>query len=497
MATNPTLPVSRLINVSVNLTPAAAAAQSLSTLLLLGSSSVIDVNERFRSYNSIEEVAADFGTTAPEYLAAVLWFEQSPQPASLAIGRWAQSATAGLLIGATLSAAQQALSVFTAIPDGKFGYAYDGGSVTNTAAINLSGATSLPNVAALITAQTPGITVAWNPGFQRFEATSLTTGASSAVSFFSSPTSGGTDISSILGMAQADSGAYTVQGIVPETALACVELFDLNYGQTWYGLFVIGTVDADVLAIAAFIEAAGNKHTYFVNTQEAGVLNSATTSDIASQLAALGYNRTWTQYSSSSLYAAISAAARILPTDYTGNSTVITLFYKREPGVVAESLNSTQVGALEAKNCNVFVNYNNNTAIIEPGVASSGLFLDIICGTDWFSLQVQAGLYNLLYTTPTKIPQTDAGTQQLVNVIEAICAQAVINGLLAPGIWNSGGFGVLNQGDQLVKGWYVYAPKVATQSQADRVRRKSVPIQVAAKLAGAVHTVAMTINVNQ
>src|SRR5665213_2775341 len=97
--TSPTLPVSRVINVSVNLSPSAAQAQSLSTLLLLGSSDVINTQERFRSYPDIESVAADFGTTAPEYLGAVLWFEQSPQPSTLAIGRWAKTPTNGVLVG--------------------------------------------------------------------------------------------------------------------------------------------------------------------------------------------------------------------------------------------------------------------------------------------------------------------------------------------------------------------------------------------------------------
>ena len=492
-----TLPVSRLINVSVNLTPAAAAAQSLSTMLLLGSSTVIDPVSRFRSYSTIAAVAADFGTSAPEYLAAVLWFQQSPQPATLAIGRWVKTASAGQLIGATLSAAQQLLSLFTSVPAGKFGYAYDGGSVTDTSAINLTGATSLPNVAALITALTPGIVVVWNAAYARFEATSNTTGATSAVSFLTSPLSGGTDISSRLGMTASNSGAYVSAGVIAESALAAVTLFDLNFGQQFYGLSVLGATDADVMVVAPFIEASGNKHVFFVTTQEAGVLVSNVTSDLASLLLPFAFNRTWVQYSSSSAYAHMSAAARILPTDYTGNSTVITLFYKQEPGVSAESLNPTQVGALEAKNCNVFVNYNNNTAIIEPGIVVSGVFLDIICGTDWYALQAQAALYNLLYTSPTKIPQTDAGTQQLVNVVEAVSAQAVVNGLLAPGVWNSAGFGNLNQGDNLTKGFYVYAPRVATQAPADRAKRKSVPIQVAAKLAGAVHTVAMTINVNQ
>jgi len=84
-----TLPVSRLISIAVSLTAAGAKAQNLSTLLILGSSTVIDVVERYRNYATLDAVAADFGTTAPEYLAAQLWFGQSPAPTSLLIGRWA------------------------------------------------------------------------------------------------------------------------------------------------------------------------------------------------------------------------------------------------------------------------------------------------------------------------------------------------------------------------------------------------------------------------
>lgn len=493
--TAPTLPISRLINVSVNLTPAGASSQNLSTLLILGSSPVIDVNERYRIYGGIDEVAADFGTTLPEYLAAVLWFEQTPQPASLLIGRWAQTNTKGKLSGGTLSAAQQLLANFTAIVNGEFTYSLNGGAPVTTPAINLSTAANLPAVAALITAVTTGLVVTWNSNFQRFEAESLTAGPTSAVSFFSTP-GGGTDISGMLGMTAA-AGAYQAAGMSAETAVACAALFDGNFGQTFYGLTMIGVANADHLAIAAYIEAGNNKHVYFVTTQEAGVLNSATTADIAYQLSQFAYKRTWVQFSSANPYAAVSAAARILTTDFTGNNTVITLMYKQEPGIIPESMNVTQVSALEAKKCNVFVEYNNATAIIEQGVTSSGIFLDIITGTDWLALTVQTALYNLLYTSTTKIPQTDRGSVQMVAVIEAICAQAVVNGLLAPGKWNSSGFGILAQGDFLAKGYYVYAQPVADQLLTDRAARKAVPIQVAAKLAGAVHTIAMSINVNQ
>ena len=99
------LPVSRLIDVTINMSPLAAQGANLNTALLLGASPVIDTNERMRSYGSIAEVSSDFGTTAPEYLAALLYFQQTPQPSELKIGRWAKTATSGLLRGAALRGA--------------------------------------------------------------------------------------------------------------------------------------------------------------------------------------------------------------------------------------------------------------------------------------------------------------------------------------------------------------------------------------------------------
>ena len=490
------LPVSRLINVSVQLTPAGAQAQNLSTLLILGSSAVIDPVERYRDYASIDAVAADFGALAAEYLAALLWFEQTPQPTTLRIGRWAASATSGKLNGASLSAAQQLLTNFTAITSGGFTYTRNGGAATNVTGLNLSGATTLNGVAALITAALTGATMVWNAVYSRFELTSSTTGPTSTISFLTAPVTG-TDISGLLGMLASSSGVYRADGVAAETALACVQLFDQSYGQAWYAAVVCGAVNSDHLAIAAYLEATNTKHLYGVTTQEAAVLVPSLTSDIAYQLKALDYDKTMVQYSSSNPYAVVSALARLLTVDYTGNATAITLMYKQQPGIVPEQLNVTQAGSVEGKNCNVFVGYNNDTAILQRGVAASGTFLDIVTGTDWMAVTIQNSVYNLLYTSTTKIPQTDAGTQLLTTTIEAVCAQAVTNGLLAPGVWNSNGFGLLKQGDFMPKGYYIYAPKVSTQNPTDRAARKSVPIQVAAKLAGAVHDVNIAVTVNQ
>lgn len=493
------LPISRLVRVSVNMTPLAAQAQNLSTLLILGDSAVIPIAERIRTYNTIAAVAADFGTSVPEYLAALLWFEQSPQPTELKIGRWAKAATKAQLIGATLSNSEQAIATWNAVTDGSFKISFDGVEVevdcgTFAGETNLNGIATV--IATALNAAEAGATCVWNATFERFEITGASTGATATISFLSAPATG-TDISNMLGMRSTSSGAFVSNGVDLETPADAVADFDINFGQTWYGLLMPGITNDEHLDVSAYIEAANNKHVYGITTQEAGVLSSASTTDIAYLMEAVARKRTAVQFSSENAYAAASLYGRILTTNYNGNNTVITLMYKQEPGIVAETINETQLGILEGKKCNVFVEYNNDTAIIQPGKMSSGDFIDEICGIDWLAITIQNAVYNLLYTSPTKIPQTDEGNHRILTTIEAVCSQAVVNGLLAPGVWNSNGFGTLKPGDFIAKGFYVYAPAIASQLQADREARKSVVFQIAAKLAGAIHTVDILINVNR
>lgn len=490
------LPVSRVVSSTVNLSPSGAQSQSLSDLLLLGTSGIIDPVERMRTYGSLAAVSADFGTTAEEYKAAAVWFGQVPQPTRLKIGRWVNASSKGGLRCAPLSSAQQALANFTAITTGALKIAKDGGAAADVTGINLSGAANLNAVAALLQTAIAGTTVVWNATLSRFEIQSTTVGASSAISFLQAPSTG-VDITGLLLGRATDSGAYTYAGQVAETAVAAVAAFDNQFGQQWYGLVIPSAVDADHQAVGAYIEGATTKHYYGVNTQTAGVLVAATTTDIAYVMKGLGYKRSCVQYSSSSAYAVVSLLARILTVDYSSVASVITLKFKVEPGIVAEQLSMSQADAAEGKNANLFVAYDNATNILEQGMSVDGTFIDVVLGTDWLALAIQTAIYNLLYTTPTKIPQTDAGTQLLVTAAEGVLAQGVLNGLLAPGTWNSDGFGTLKQGDYLQKGYYVYVGPVGSQLQADRLARKAPPLKIAAKLAGAIHSSSILINVNQ
>lgn len=375
------LPVSNVASVDIIMSPRAAAGRNFGSLLILGSATIIPLNERIRLYTSAASIGTDFGTNSEEYLAAVAYFSQSPTPSQVYVGRWAK----------TLAAAEV----------GKVETLLDG-------------------------------------------------------------------VNACLGF------------------------------TSWYGLGVTYDADRkddDLLPVCAAIESASLSRILAVTTKNTDALLTAVNTDIASKVKAAKYSRTFVQYSSTSNYGAISAFGRAFTVDFNGFGTTITLKFKQEPGITYESLTPAQAAALDAKNCNVYVYYANDTAILQQGVMGNGDFFDERHGLDWLQNYVQTNLFNLLYTSGTKVPQTDAGNTRIMANVEASMDQAVNNGLIAPGVWNGGQIGQLSPGDTLTKGYYVYMPAISSQAQADREARKSVPVQVACKLAGAIHYASVQINV--
>lgn len=490
------LSVSDVVNVSVQLTPVGAALRNFGSLLVLGDSDIIDTNERIRLYTSASGVAADFGSSAPEYLAAVVFFGQSPTPAQCYIGRWAASATHGRLRGGVLSAAQQALSNFTTVTSGGFQITIDG-SVKSITGLNFSAQTTLNGVAAVIQAAFSGAaTVIWDQNNACFWVKSASTGPASTVSFATAPVSG-QDISGLLQWTAA-LAQYAVAGITSETIESAVNTMCSNSNK-WYGLQIAATTaiqDADYVSVAGIIQAQGVSRIFGVTTSEGGALTTGTT-DLAALMQAANYSRTFVQYSSSSPYASAAIFGIAFTVDFEGVGTTITLKFQQEAGIVAELLTETQAANLAAKNCNVFVTYNNATAIVQQGTMANGYWFDEVHGADWLQNSIQTDVYNLLYTAGTKIPMTDAGVNRLVATVTNNLAQAVANGFVAPGVWNGPPIGALSTGQTLSSGFYVFAPPVATQSQTNRNQRIAPTIQACIKLAGAIHFAGIIVSANQ
>lgn len=489
-----TLSVSRLVRVIVNLSPLAAARRSFGILLVAGDSNVINGLERIRSYETIEGVATDFQTTDPEYLAAALYFGQTPKPKTINIGRWLRTASSGINIGSVLTATQQTIATWNAITSGGFKVTVDG-VLRSPASLNFSAAANLNAVAAIIDAALTGASCTWTG--THFLITSDTTGTSSLVTAVTSPVSG-TDISTMLRMT-ASTLASLVPGYAAESPVACATAL-ATFSTAWYGLMFGASVmptDDQSIAVSDFIEALDIKRNYGVTIQNTNILSAAVTDDLASRMKAGGYKQSWCQFSTSSAYAVASFFGRAFSVDFNANRSTITLMYKQEPGITAEDLDENEAGVLKDKRCNVFASYINDTAIIQYGVMSGSAYFDEIHGLDWFQDAVQNTCYNLLYTSKTKIPQTDAGANQFTSAIAGVCDEAVNNGLVAPGTWLADGFGQLEYGQYLKEGYYIFTQSMALQSQSDRDARIAPPIQVAIKLAGAIQELDVLVNVNR
>ena len=488
------LSLTRVVNVTMTLSPQAAPTRNFGALLILGASDRIDVGQRLRAYAALDDLAQDFATTDPEYLAAQLFFSQNPRPAIAYVGRWARTAAAAQLNGGVLNAAEQALGNFTAATNGGLTITVNG-TVRNVTGLNLSGAANLNAVAALLTTALSTATCTWDAVRRRFIVRSSTTGPASTLTFATPPGSG-TDLTPLLKLGAAQASPL-VPGIAAEGLLAAAQAM-VNAESDWYGLMVADTTpsNADHLQVAAYIEGLSRKRIYGATITASTVLDGTVNTDLASQLQAAGYTRSFTQYSANP-YAVASIFGRAFTVDFTANRTTITLKFKQQPGVVPETLTEDQANVLRAKNCNVLVRYNNGTAIIQEGVMASGLFFDERHGTDWQENDIQTTVWNLLYTSPTKVPQTDSGAQRVVAAIAESCQRGINNGLVAPGRWNGPDVGALRGGGMLNEGFYIFCPPMEAQAQADREARRLPAIQVALKLAGAVHSADVLVNVNR
>lgn len=263
---------------------------------------------------------------------------------------------------------------------------------------------------------------------------------------------------------------------------------------SWYGVYVASSTAltaSEHQAVAAYIESL--RAAYFFDDSAAADLTDAST-DVFSVFKAQGFKRSFGLYSTTRYAAAAALGFAMGANDGTAGS-AYTMAYKSLAGVTPDDLNPSQVAYLESKNANYYVTRGSAYNVLQKGVCIDGGWFDELIGLDQLTNDIQIACMDVLTGTASKIPYTDEGALEFVTACNGACEDALNRGFLAAGDWSGPTILSLETGDPLENGYMCQAEAAADQSAQNRANRVCPPIYVAVILAGAIHSVAIRINV--
>lgn len=299
---------------------------------------------------------------------------------------------------------------------------------------------------------------------------------------------------------------YTGDADLLAAAQAC-----RNKNSEWYVLIPLGATKAEIQTLAAWAETATPDTLLAYTTNDENNLSLVDkdsaeddTDGIFALLKAKGYRRSFGQYCGrSDTPDAVAATMGYAMGQNRGTyNSAYTLAYKNLPGVTTDDLTETQVeyvcgsSTTTGVNGNVYVTRADSYDVLQQGLMADGTHFDEIINLDMLKNDIVLSIMDLLVSTP-KIPATEAGVTAITNVIGTACDKYVTTGFIAPGVWRGGDVLDLTNGTALANGYLIQSGSVDDQSAADRDARKSPPIYVCVKTAGAIEFVTVEVDVNR
>jgi Protein of unknown function (DUF3383) len=470
---SPALPLSNIVDVVVQISPVLPVTPTFNQGLIIGNSAVISHAKRIQQFFTLASLlTAGFTTSSPEYIAASLYFGQSPPPPSLWVGL------------------QDLTSLNTIIPhSGNAGTGYVVGDVITV--VQSGGSGGQARVTSVSSGAVTGLSVlTGNDGTGYTTATGLST-------------TGGTG-----------TGLEVDITATGESALTAVQ--NCRTAQNaWYACMVTSAADADHLAIAAYAQTATPPMMYFLTTADTAVLNN-TSGNLCAALQALNYQRVFSMYSTTqsgnapnNVYACAAAIGVMMGLNTGLANSYFTMMFKTLIGVLSEPLTASQVAVLSGIpgqslgiNCNVYVGYANAYTFLQQGTVANGDFADEILNLDMLVADMQFTTTDLFVSLPS-VPQTDPGQTQIIHAVNQCCQRAVTRGYIGPGTWEgvnllvgTNGSGLSN-GDPMPAGYVTLSPPYSSQSTAARAARQAMPVYCAINEAGAAQNVLIGVYVQR
>ena len=181
-------------------------------------------------------------------------------------------------------------------------------------------------------------------------------------------------------------------------------------------------------------------------------------------------------------------------------NSAFTLKFKGINGVTTENSEAaiavSAVDKLKKQNGNIYVNRGFYYDMFEEGTMADGTFFDEIIYLDKLKNDCQLALMDL-FVQNAKLAQTEGGMTRIHNALNGVLKDYQRIGYLETGVWRGDTILGLKYGDTVNNGYLVQSEPIAEQNQADRENRIAPPIYIALKLAGAIHSAVVQIDVNR
>src|SRR5580700_8433928 len=370
---SPALPLSDIVDVVVLVSPQAASAPTFNHGLIFGNTTgaITHAQRIIQVTSAAQLITAGYTTSSPEYIAAEIYFSQSPAPLLLWVGF------------------QDPTSLKTVIPhSGNAGTNYIVGDIVTVVQGGASGG------------ECTVATIGGGGAVTGLAVVTLNDGTGYAVASALSTTGG------------SGTGLEVDISAVGETPLLALEnLRAIN--ADWYGCMSTTAVTADHEAIALFVQSCQPPAIYFYYTADANVPTGGA-GNVFAYMKANSYSRAFGQYAttqggaaSNNVYAGAAAMGVAMGLNTGLANSYFTMFGKGEVGITAEPLNATQLGVINGaslnntgNNGNVLSNFANAYTLLWKGTMGNGQYLDLILFLDVLTAQIQYNVMNLLVSQP-------------------------------------------------------------------------------------------------
>lgn len=487
------LPVSNVINVTVNATPQGLSEKNVNSIALFTN----EANSSLNPYEiclSAKQVAEFYGTNSVTAQMANALFSQSPNIRTgngqlVVIPLIASvSAVAGQLATPNISANLAALIAVTSgdIRVTVNSVNYD---LTN---LNFTNCVTFADIAQVIQNRLVACTVT-NTTTTGLRFTSKKVGTTSTVALAAVPSGTGTALNGsgyLNGAAAVTTAGTNSSG---ETIAAAIARTGDTVG--YFGMLTnIMLEDTALTTLAAAVQGMDRVFHYAsANVQD------ITGVGLTIQQAAEDQTR-FKVYTASILDAVLMNAAyvgRAHSVNFSGSLTSQTMWLKILATIDPDlGISQTFYNQAETSGVDLYVSYDGQPSVVSNGANN---YFDQVYSRFALKFALETAGFNFLRQTSTKIPQTESGMNGLKNAYAQVLERFSTAGYIAPGAWNSSetfGDPVLFNQNILARGYYIFSLPIASQSSVERDERIAPLVQIAIKEAGAIHTSNVIVLVN-